>query len=630
MKRNTKLIGGGLGILGALVAIVLGVTTIRSGLAQALYNSRTSQPNQIVLDSSNKVISAGDHVQKTAKGNDVTFTYSEVAGSTGGHVTLNANGTLINKDWIRSITSFSCVFNQVGAISAQVSYGGDVWGDSFVLNSGQVYEPGTNPYYIKFTASSTVTISSLTYNYSCVENPDAHEGEDSGDGLIGVIDFWDSSNAGNTGNSTLVNASYVQERCFDSDDISNRKAIELVSSVSASYAYQSRYGGIGLSSGNNAASLAITLNSGFEPSSVTVICGSQSPSKTLTLNSVGKSVSANCTGISALTDSYTNTLTWEFDSAPSTLTFTAVKSSKLAIYRIYLGGVAGASWDKPDSFISGFEISESVTSFNQNDVFDNANGLVVKSVKNDGTKTTLSKGDGADNYKYVVYNSNDQAIDTSVAFGNAETAIYTVVVSYKNFIPTEYTITVNYVKALTQIEVNSTNTIFNTAQKLSDFTSGISVNLKYHDATSDDNIGYSSFGNNNLTLTLLNPSLVSYSITSLFGTAGTWKIKVESTVFDVYGTLDITVNAIPVTGISVTGASATVEEESQLQLTASVVPNNATVQTVTWSSNHESIATVNTNGLVTGVSAGEARITATATDGSAVYGYIDITVTAKP
>lgn len=161
MKRNKKLIGGGLGILGALVAIVLGVTTIKSGLAQALYNARTSQPNQIVLDSSNRVISAGDYVQKTAKGNDVTFTYSGVAGSTGGHVTLNANGTLINKDWIRSITSFSCVFNQVGAISAQVSYGGDVWGDSFVLNNGQVYEPGTNPYYIKFTASSTVTISSL-------------------------------------------------------------------------------------------------------------------------------------------------------------------------------------------------------------------------------------------------------------------------------------------------------------------------------------------------------------------------------------------------------------------------------------------------------------------------------------
>lgn len=630
MKRNTKLIGGGLGILGALAAIVLGVSTIKSGLAQALYSARTSQPNQIVLDSSNKVISAGDHVQKTAKGNDVTFTYSGVAASTGGHVTLNENGTLINKDWIRSITSFSCVFNQVGAISAQVSYGGDVWGDSFVLASGQVYEPGTNPYYIKFTASSTVTISSLTYNYSCVENPDAHEGEDSGDGLIGVIDFWDSSNAGDTGTSTLVNASYVQERCYDSDDTSTRQSLNFVSAVSASAAYQKRYGGIGLSSGNNAASLTITLSSGFEPSSVTVICGSQSPSKTLTLNSVGKSVSANCTGISALTDSYTNTLTWEFDSAPSTLTFTAVKSSKLAIYRIYLGGVAGTSWDKPESFISGFEISESVTSFNQNNVFDNANGLVVKSIKNDGTKTTLSRGNGTENYSYVVYDSNDQAIDTSVAFGNAESALYTVVVSYKNFIPAEYTITVNYVKTLTQIEVNSTNTIFNTAQKLSDFTSGISVNLKYHDATSDDNVGYSYFDSNNLTLTLLNPSLVSYSITSLFGTAGTWKIKVESTIFDVYGTLDITVNAIPVTGISVTGASATVEEESQLQLTASVVPNNATVQTVTWSSNHESIATVNTNGLVTGVSAGEARITATATDGSAVYGYIDITVTAKP
>ena len=130
---------------------------------------------------------------------------------------------------------------------------------------------------------------------------------------------------------------------------------------------------------------------------------------------------------------------------------------------------------------------------------------------------------------------------------------------------------------------------------------------------------------------MLNPSGVAYSITSLFGTAGTWQIKVASTTnSSVYDTLDITVNAIPVTAISVTGASAIVEEESTLQLTASVTPNNATNQTVTWSSNHTSIATVNTNGLVTGVSEGEARITATANDGSAVYGYIDITVTAKP
>lgn len=633
MKRNTKIIGGGLGILGAVVAIALGVTTIKAGLGRALSLARTNSDYSITLDSSNKVTSAGDHVQHTKNGNNVTFTYNNVASSTSGHVTLNSNGSLINKDHIRSITSFACVFNTANSLSAQLSYDGATWGKSFTLTSGQEYETGSNPYFINFAASSAVTISSITYKYSCVENPDAYEGQDTGDALIGVVDFWDSSNAGDTGTSTLVNSAYVQARTYDSDDTSNRKSLDFVSSVSASYAYQNRYGGIGLSSGNNAASLAISLKAGYEPLTVTVICGTQSPTRTLTLNDVGKSVTANCKNITALDDDYTNTLVWEFNSAPSTLTFTATSGSKLAIYRIYLSGAAGPTIEEPDPVVTGFEISKKTIAFKQTDIFDNDNGLVVKAILSDGSKNILTKGNGADNYSYEVYDAYDQKIDTSVGFdlGGASAAMYTVYVKYKNFIPSDYTITVNYVKSLTQIDVVSAYTIFNTSQKLSDYTSGVSVNLTYDDASTENNVAYSSFAGKNLTLILLNPSLVSYSIDNVFGTAGTWEIKVESTEFpSVSGKINITVNAIPVTEISVTGASATVEEESQLQLTATVTPNNATTQAITWSSNHESIAAVNTNGLVTGVSAGEARITATATDGSAVYGYIDITVTAKP
>ena len=122
MTRNTKIIGGGLGILGAVVAIALGVTTISTGLGRALSLARTNNNYSITLDSSNKVTIAGDHVQHTKNGNNVTFTYSNVAGSTSGHVTLNSSGSLINKDHIRSITSFSCVFNTENSLSAQLSY----------------------------------------------------------------------------------------------------------------------------------------------------------------------------------------------------------------------------------------------------------------------------------------------------------------------------------------------------------------------------------------------------------------------------------------------------------------------------------------------------------------------------
>jgi len=50
------------------------------------------------------------------------------------------------------------------------------------------------------------------------------------------------------------------------------------------------------------------------------------------------------------------------------------------------------------------------------------------------------------------------------------------------------------------------------------------------------------------------------------------------------------------------------------QLTATVLPSGS-VQTGTWSSDDELIATVSVGGLVTGVAAGEATITFTSTDG---------------
>ena len=364
-----------------LFALVLGVGIALSKTnlnSNAILGNRVSQSYSLTLNSSNKVTSSGDKVQKTALGNDVTFTYSDVQGSTSGHVTLNTGGTLVNKDHIRSITSFTAIFSPAGALKFKLSYDNSTWGSETDMESGYTYNVDSAPYHLRLDATSQVTLISLSITYSCVENPNAYEGQETGEGLLGVIDFWDSENASDTGTSTVVNASYVQDRCYDSDDTSNRKAADFVSAVSASYTYQKRYGGIGLSSGNNAASLAISIKTGFEPSSVTVIAGSQSPTKTLTLNSSGKSVTTNCTGITALNSTYTTSLTWEFDSAPSTLTFTAVKSSKLAIYRIYLYGESGPTIEPPADSIIGFGASDSkATSYYTADVFDTNNGLSV-------------------------------------------------------------------------------------------------------------------------------------------------------------------------------------------------------------------------------------------------------------
>ncbi|MDV3426905.1 MAG: Ig-like domain-containing protein [Bacillota bacterium] len=58
---------------------------------------------------------------------------------------------------------------------------------------------------------------------------------------------------------------------------------------------------------------------------------------------------------------------------------------------------------------------------------------------------------------------------------------------------------------------------------------------------------------------------------------------------------------------------------------ATVLPSNATNKNVTWSSSNTNIATVS-NGLVSGVSQGNVRITVTTVDGN-YTAYCDITIT---
>ncbi len=73
---------------------------------------------------------------------------------------------------------------------------------------------------------------------------------------------------------------------------------------------------------------------------------------------------------------------------------------------------------------------------------------------------------------------------------------------------------------------------------------------------------------------------------------------------------------VDTTGVNVTPASLTIDEGQTGTLSASVTPSNATNQSVTWSSSNTNVATVNGSGIVTGVNAGNAIITATTSNGN--------------
>ncbi|UOM51952.1 ice-binding family protein [Sphaerochaeta associata] len=94
---------------------------------------------------------------------------------------------------------------------------------------------------------------------------------------------------------------------------------------------------------------------------------------------------------------------------------------------------------------------------------------------------------------------------------------------------------------------------------------------------------------------------------------------------------DIAPPPVDVTGITVTGAgdAITVANGSTLQMSAAVLPSDATDMSVTWSIvAGTGTATISEAGLLTGTSTGTVTVKATANDDSAFVGELEVTVNA--
>ncbi|QQY82005.1 Ig-like domain-containing protein [Tamlana sp. s12] len=91
---------------------------------------------------------------------------------------------------------------------------------------------------------------------------------------------------------------------------------------------------------------------------------------------------------------------------------------------------------------------------------------------------------------------------------------------------------------------------------------------------------------------------------------------------------DITINQpTTITSVTVSPSSAYAVTSDAIQLSAKVLPADASNKTVNWTTSNANIATVDANGLVTAISSGTVTITATAVDGglqdSSVITFVD-------
>ena len=102
---------------------------------------------------------------------------------------------------------------------------------------------------------------------------------------------------------------------------------------------------------------------------------------------------------------------------------------------------------------------------------------------------------------------------------------------------------------------------------------------------------------------------------------------ITATCGSVSATCEVTVNPVPAESITLDKIEAEILVGYSVTLTATVLPDDTTFKTVTWTSSDEDIATVDENGTVTGIGVGSTTITATC---GSVYATCDITVNPVP
>jgi uncharacterized protein YjdB len=152
---------------------------------------------------------------------------------------------------------------------------------------------------------------------------------------------------------------------------------------------------------------------------------------------------------------------------------------------------------------------------------------------------------------------------------------------------------------------------------------GVSVNPSSANLAAGESVTLSAVivpanaSNKNVSWSSSNPAVANVDASGVVTgiSEGVADITATTTDGGLTASCEVTVYNVAVSGVTVSPATATLSLGSTTTLSATVLPANATNKTVTWSSSSTGVATVSTSGVVTGMAAGTAVITATTADG---------------
>lgn len=228
---------------------------------------------------------------------------------------------------------------------------------------------------------------------------------------------------------------------------------------------------------------------------------------------------------------------------------------------------------------------------------------------------TITKGDTT---TLVATVSPNDAYDKSVTWSTSDSSVATVANGVVTAVGCgEATITVRTndggytAQCVTTVENPVTGVTLNT--NILNILTGLTYQLEATVVPSD------ACGDKSVTWSSNNTSVATVDSTGLVTTvaAGTAIVTVTTTVGSYTATCAVEVSEpVAVTGVTLDKNILEINTRETSQLVTTVLPNNATDKSVTWTTSDASIATVDSNGVVSGVASGSATITVTTTDGS--------------